>query len=104
MGVLDVTFAEQAAAEDAALLESITKAVDYEIPTNLVVGRQPYEAQEMAPIAFYPYLYVTNADNEQIMAIESWRRTSICGSLAWEAPLPLTTTFTRSEPWASGQP
>merc|ERR1712013_978136 len=35
--VLDVTFAEQAAAEDAALLESITKAVDYEIPTNLVV-------------------------------------------------------------------
>ena len=67
--VLDVTFAEQAAADDAALLETMTKVVDYEIPTHLVVGRQPYEAEEMSPIAFYPYLYVTNADNEQIMTI-----------------------------------
>merc|ERR1712203_1037664 len=89
--VLDVTFAEQAAAEDAALLESITKAVDYEIPTNLVVGRQPYEAQEMAPIAFYPYLYVTNADNEQIMAIgnaaDPWkvRATLVAGPAGAEA-------------------
>merc|ERR1711963_1253944 len=89
--VLDVPFAEQAAAEDAALLESITKAVDYEIPTNLVVGRQPYEAQEMAPIAFYPYLYVTNADNEQIMAIgnaaDPWkvRATLVAGPAGAEA-------------------
>ena len=34
----------------------------------------------------------------------SWRRTSTCGSLAWEGPPPPTKTFTRSEPWASGQP
>ena len=67
--VLDKTFAEQAAEEDAAKLESMTKEVNYEIPTNLKVGRQPYEAAEMAPIAFYPYVYVTNEDMDQITAI-----------------------------------
>ena len=89
--VLDVTFAEQAAANDAVLLESMTKVVDYEIPTHLVVGRQPYEAEEMSPIAFYPYLYVTNADNEQIMTIgnaaDPWkvRATLVAGPAGAEA-------------------
>merc|ERR1712032_1773389 len=59
--------------------------------THLVVGRQPYEAEEMSPIAFYPYLYVTNADNEQIMTIgnaaDPWkvRATLVAGPAGAEA-------------------
>lgn len=67
--VLETTFAEAAANEDAALLEGLTATVNYEIPTFLDIGRQPYEAAEMAPLAFYPVVYVSNADHVQIMEV-----------------------------------
>ena len=67
--VLEVTYAETVAAETEAKLETMTKEVDYKIPTFLEIGRQPYDAAEMAPLAFYPYLYVSDADHVQIMAV-----------------------------------
>ena len=40
--------------EDAAALEVLTTTVNYKIPTFLDIDRQPYMADEMAPLAFYP--------------------------------------------------
>ena len=36
-----------------------------------MLARQPYDVLEMAPITFYPYLYLTNANNEQLENIGS---------------------------------
>merc|ERR1719186_1067902 len=79
--VLDTTYAEQVAKKDEKQLKSLTEEKNYDVPTNLVLGRQPYEASEMTPIIFYPYLYVTNANGSQLTNVgndaDPWRVTAI---------------------------
>lgn len=78
--VLETTYAEQSAAEDAAQLEELTEEKTLDVPANLVVGRQPFEAEEMSPLVFYPFLYTTNSDNEQLSTVgneaDPWRVTA----------------------------
>merc|ERR1719348_363509 len=69
--VTETTFAEQKAQEEAQLLEELTEEKSFDVPSNLVLARQPYEVLEMSPIAFYPYLYLTNANNEQLNNVGS---------------------------------
>ena len=58
-------------------LVQLTEEKSYDVPKNLVLGRQPYEALEMTPIQFYPYLYFTNENNEQLSLVgdvaDPWR-------------------------------
>ena len=78
--VLETTYAEQVAKKDEEQLKSLTEEKNYDVPTNLVLGRQPYEAAEMTPIIFYPYLYVSNANNTQLTVVgndaDPWRVTA----------------------------
>ncbi len=67
--VLDQTFAETQAQEQEEQLKDLTEEKNFDIPSNLVMARQPYEALEMSSIAFYPYLYLTNQNNEQLSII-----------------------------------
>lgn len=69
--VLEQTFAEQQEEEQAAKLEELTEEKSFDIPSNLVLARQPYDALEMSPIRFYPYMYLTNQNNEQLSNIGS---------------------------------
>jgi len=69
--VSETTYAEQKAEEEAQLLEELTVEKSFDVPSNLVLARQPYDVLEMAPITFYPYLYLTNANNEQLENIGS---------------------------------
>ena len=75
--VLDTTYAEQVAQQEAAKLVELTEEKSYDVPRHLVLGRQPYEAKEMTPIQFYPYLYFTNDKNEQLALVgdvaDPWR-------------------------------
>merc|ERR1719186_1919295 len=78
--VLDITYAEQVAKKDEELLKSLTAEKTYDVPTNLVLGRQPYEAAEMTPIIFYPYLYLTDDAGSQLTIVgndaDPWRVTA----------------------------
>ena len=78
--VLEKTFAETQQEEQEAQLEELTQEKVFDIPSNLVLARQPYDALEMSPIKFYPYLYLTNQNNEQLSEIGSeadpWRVTA----------------------------
>ena len=78
--VLDKTFAETQAQEQEEQLKDLTEEKNFDIPSNLVMARQPYEALEMSPIAFYPYLYLTNQNNEQLSVIgneaDPWKVTA----------------------------
>ena len=75
--VLETTYAEQVAQQEAEKLVQLTEEKSYDVPKNLVLGRQPYEALEMTPIQFYPYLYFTNENNEQLSLVgdvaDPWR-------------------------------
>jgi len=78
--VLESTYAETQEQEQQEKLEELTVEKSFDVPSNLVLGRQPYEALEMSSIKFYPYLYLTNANNEQLSVIGSdadpWRVTA----------------------------
>merc|ERR1719223_758466 len=78
--VLDQTFAETQAQEQEEQLKDLTEEKNFDIPSNLVMARQPYEALEMSSIAFYPYLYLTNQNNEQLSIIgneaDPWKITA----------------------------
>jgi len=78
--VLETTYAEQVAKKGEEQLKSLTEEKNYDVPTNLVLGRQPYEAAEMTPLIFFPYLYVTNANNTQLTVVgndaDPWRVTA----------------------------
>ena len=75
--VTETTYAEQVAQQEAEKLVELTEEKSYDVPENLVLGRQPYEATEMTPITFYPYLYFTNGQGEQLSlvgnAADPWR-------------------------------
>ena len=75
--VTETTYAEQVAQAEAVKLVELTEEKSYDVPEHLVIGRQPYEATEMTPIPFYPYLYFTNANNEQLALVgntaDPWR-------------------------------
>ena len=68
------------AKKDEKQLKSLTEEKNYDVPTNHVLGRQPYEASEMTPIIFYPYLYVTNANGSQLTVVgndaDPWKVTA----------------------------
>jgi len=100
--VLETTFAESQAQEEAEKLEELTVEKSFDVPSNLVLGRQPYEALEMSPILFYPYLYLTNANNEQLTIIGSdadpWRVTATLAA----GPQNATVTGTMTVPVVGG--
>ena len=69
--VLEETYAEAKAAEEEQKLEELTEEKNFDVPSFIVLARQPYDALEMSPIKFYPYLYLTNANNEKLNNIGS---------------------------------
>jgi len=100
--VLETTYAEQVAQENEAKLKSLTEEKNYDVPTNLVLGRQPYDALEMTSLIFYPYLYVTNATGDQLTVVgndaDPWRVTATLKS----GPAGATAEGTKTVPIIGG--
>jgi len=78
--VLEITFAASVAAENIARLSAISEEKTFDVPTNLVIGRQPYDAEEMTPLTFFPFLFTTNANSETLTNIgnvaDPWKVTA----------------------------
>ena len=48
--MLEQTYAEQVAEQNAAQLAALTETRSYDVPAGLAIGGQPYEAKEMTPL------------------------------------------------------
>ena len=64
-----LTYAERQKQEDEETLRQMTEERTIEKPENLVLGRGVEDAQEMAPMANYPYLYFTTSNGSVIKII-----------------------------------